>query len=377
MNDMVQEVRVLAEEVSKWAEHARPIILSGKKLDMSTAKTLVESGEKLKVNTEELRTLRAALKAVRKWTNRVKKCDLDQGDTKISTVSDLINEHESLLIEMPDDLARLHQATQAYCICRRPYEGFMIGCDECGEWYHGPCIGVSQARADRFDKFVCVRCSMKNLFKNSAIGAVEITKKWTSRKCLKKARQVEHQKHQRKVRKETKDMEKLQAKLEKLEGQKPPEQTVPEEPKANTTGEENATADGSTAEEPVDKCTEAAQDKPAALPPPTSADESTETQTERIADTVPETPVDTAAKAAETTVDKTAETTTEAVAEKTAETASVIVGEKPDETQSEIDIETSSNKSTNKADKPAEVVATESEKPQRKFIENGNDCVWC
>jgi len=371
LNDMVQEVRVLAEDVSKWAEHARPIILSGKKLDMPTAKALVESGERLKVNTEELRTLRAALKAVRKWTNRVKKCDLDQGDTKISTVTDLINEHESLLIEMPDEYDRLQQATQAYCICRRPYEGFMIGCDECGEWYHGPCIGVSQARADRFDKFVCVRCSMKNLFKNSAVGAVEITKKWTSRKCLKKARQVEHQKHQRKVRKESKDMEKLQAKLEKLEGQKPPAQNVPEESKANNAGGGNTTAD-SSAEKPADKSTESAAEKPAEGPAATVVDKSTETQTETVADKAPEAPTGTAAdEPAETMVqtvgDKPADTTTEKVAEKTVETSAETVAQEPTETPAEIATGTASDKTTEKTtDKPAEAAATESEKPQDK-----------
>ncbi|CAJ1967160.1 unnamed protein product [Cylindrotheca closterium] len=379
LNDMVQEVRVLAEEVSKWSEQARPIILSGKKLDMPTAKALVEAGEKLKVNTEELRTLRAALKAVRKWVNRVKKCDLDQGDTKISTVTDLINEHESLLIEMPDDLARLQQATQAYCICRRPYEGFMIGCDECGEWYHGPCIGVSQARADRFDKFVCVRCSMKNLFKNSAVGAVDITKKWTSRKCLKKARQVEHQKHQRKVRKETKDMEKLQKKLEKLRGQKSPQKNASENPKAINTVGGNASSD-LTAKKPADKSTTLVADKPDETPAAAVADE---TPNEKMPDKAPETPVGTVVdKQSETTVqtvvDKPGDTASDMVSKKSAEALAETVAEKIAETPAETPaveapVETPAENATGKSSdkdeehdtkKPVEAHTKGSEKPQ-------------
>jgi hypothetical protein len=56
------------------------------------------------------------------------------------------------------------------------------------------------------------------VFKSSASGAVGIVRKWTSRKDLKKARQVEYQKHQRKVRKETKDAEKLRKEIVALEG---------------------------------------------------------------------------------------------------------------------------------------------------------------
>lgn len=341
VNDMVQEVRVLADEVSKWAEHARPIINSGKKLDMPTVKALLESGEKLKVNTDELRTLRAAMKAVRKWMNKVKKCDLDQGDTNISTVTELINEHDSLLIEMPDDLARLQQATQAYCICRRPYEGFMIGCDECGEWYHGPCIGVSQARADRFDKFVCVRCSMKNLFKNSAVGAVEITKKWSSRKCLKKARQVEHQKHQRKVRKETKDMEKLQAKLEKLEKKKEPASKV-----SNSGAEEGGNATGDLiAEKPADKPAESVIEQPGEASVSAVIDRPTDAASDASADET---------SYAGSQIGKAAQTLTESSAESIDEPSS----EKP---------RTSPEKSDDDdTEMSAEVTATENEKPQGK-----------
>lgn len=183
---------------------------------MQDAKSLLETGEKLKVNTQELRTLRGSLRAARGWANRVKRCNLDQGAVHVSNVQDLIAEHQSFLIEMPEELTTLKQATQSYCVCRRPYDGFMIGCDECEEWYHGPCIGVSESRADRFDKYVCIRCSVKNVFKNSASAAVGIIRKWTSRKDLKKARQVEYQKQQRKVRKECKDIVKSRKEIKNL-----------------------------------------------------------------------------------------------------------------------------------------------------------------
>ena len=58
---------------------------------------------------------------------------------------------------------------------------------------------------------------MKNVFKGSASSCVGLIRKWTVRKDMKKARQVEYQKHQRKVRKETKDAEKFRNEIYALE----------------------------------------------------------------------------------------------------------------------------------------------------------------
>ena len=132
---------------------------------------------------------------------------MEQGSIHVNDVKRLIEEHDSLLIEMPDELEILKQATIGYCICRRPYDGFMIGCDHCEvsflqyqvlltrnlddnwsltflvhyvkqkEWYHGSCIGLSESKAERFEKFTCVRCSTKNIFNSSAVTAVGIIKK--------------------------------------------------------------------------------------------------------------------------------------------------------------------------------------------------------
>ena len=214
---MVQRVRGLSVKVTVWVESTQKAIESGKKMSMQDAKDVLATGEKLNVNCQELKILRAALRTTRGWCNRVKRCNVEQGSIHVSTVKNLIKEHQSFLIEMPEELSLLRQAKQNYCICRRPYEGFMIGCDECEEWYHGSCIGISESRADRVDKYVCVRCSLKNIFKASATTVSDVIRKWTSRKDLKKSRQVEAQKHQRKVRKETKDAEKLRKEIKSLE----------------------------------------------------------------------------------------------------------------------------------------------------------------
>jgi len=36
---------------------------------------------------------------------------------------------------------------------------FMIGCDKCERWYHGPCVGVGKSAADSMDDYLCPLCA--------------------------------------------------------------------------------------------------------------------------------------------------------------------------------------------------------------------------
>ena len=45
-----------------------------------------------------------------------------------------------------------------HCFCRKPEEGFMIKCDYCLVWYHGPCVNVTPAMSKRIDKYGCPKC---------------------------------------------------------------------------------------------------------------------------------------------------------------------------------------------------------------------------
>ncbi|XP_016933392.3 CXXC-type zinc finger protein 1 [Drosophila suzukii] len=49
-----------------------------------------------------------------------------------------------------------------YCICGGSHkEEFMISCDNCNVWFHG-CIGISKEQGDRYDKYYCDSCRLKN-----------------------------------------------------------------------------------------------------------------------------------------------------------------------------------------------------------------------
>ena len=59
-----------------------------------------------------------------------------------------------------------------YCICNGKFSGaylsfyyflfplfsFMIQCDRCNKWYHGPCVGLNKEQADKIEYWICQFC---------------------------------------------------------------------------------------------------------------------------------------------------------------------------------------------------------------------------
>ncbi|TST85783.1 CXXC-type zinc finger protein 1 [Bagarius yarrelli] len=68
-----------------------------------------------------------------------------------------------------------------YCICRKPdINCFMIGCDNCNEWFHGHCINVTEKMAKGIREWYCQQCQemdpsleLKYLSKKSREKVVE------------------------------------------------------------------------------------------------------------------------------------------------------------------------------------------------------------
>ncbi len=178
----------------------RQRIKAGISIPIDDATDMLNEGEKLNINCQELRTLRTAYRATKGWIGRLKKIDLDLGSSDLNLITDLLREHEGFLVSSNDHASKLKQAVCGYCTCRRPYDGFMIGCDECDEWYHGLCIGVSESQAEKFDKYVCLRCSIKKQYYHVCSSIANIIKKWCDPKELAKFRQSEGNKLQRRLR---------------------------------------------------------------------------------------------------------------------------------------------------------------------------------
>ncbi|KAL0594526.1 Death-inducer obliterator 1 [Plecturocebus cupreus] len=73
--------------------------------------------------------------------------------------------------EEPADMGRLkpecegYDPNALYCICRQPHNNrFMICCDRCEEWFHGDCVGISEARGRLLERngedYICPNCTI-------------------------------------------------------------------------------------------------------------------------------------------------------------------------------------------------------------------------
>lgn len=212
--EIVRNLRNWASTAVQWTSSIGHLIKSGNPIPIEDAKTMLTEGEKLNINCQEIRTLRTAVRTTRSWIGRVKKLDLDLGSSDLNVINDLLREHDTFIVTSTEHTAKLKQAVCSYCICRRPYDGFMIGCDECDEWYHGLCIGLSESQAEKFDKYICLRCSIKKNYYLFCSSIANIIKKWCDQKELDKARQVEGNKLQRRIRERKREILKVREEIE-------------------------------------------------------------------------------------------------------------------------------------------------------------------
>uniref|UniRef100_A0A3B3QNL9 CXXC-type zinc finger protein 1 n=1 Tax=Paramormyrops kingsleyae TaxID=1676925 RepID=A0A3B3QNL9_9TELE len=76
-----------------------------------------------------------------------------------------------------------------YCVCRKPdINCFMIGCDNCNEWFHGNCINVTEKMAKAIREWYCEKCRSKD-------GSLEI--KYRPKKSREKETDQERMEKQR------------------------------------------------------------------------------------------------------------------------------------------------------------------------------------
>ncbi|KAM6457865.1 death-inducer obliterator 1 isoform 1-T2 [Liasis olivaceus] len=77
-------------------------------------------------------------------------------------------------VQTPDELeectkgkseAEVYDPSTLYCICQQPHNNrFMICCDRCEEWFHGDCVGISEARGRLLERngedYICPNCTI-------------------------------------------------------------------------------------------------------------------------------------------------------------------------------------------------------------------------
>uniref|UniRef100_G3SWP5 Death-inducer obliterator 1 n=1 Tax=Loxodonta africana TaxID=9785 RepID=G3SWP5_LOXAF len=78
---------------------------------------------------------------------------------------------QGLKEEEPGELVKhkpeceVYDPNALYCLCRQPHNNrFMICCDRCEEWFHGDCVGISEARGRLLERngedYICPNCTI-------------------------------------------------------------------------------------------------------------------------------------------------------------------------------------------------------------------------
>jgi PHD-finger len=159
----------------------------------------IRSGELLQVDRpSELAELKAELKKAKTWLARFSRTAPGSGASAATPNKEADEELEaltaearhSLKVDVREELEAISQATRRYCLCRQLYHGSMVGCDECDEWYHFQCVGLTQFQVERADKYVCIRCCLKNSFSQAANLAAQISNRWSAPDEAAKAREA-------------------------------------------------------------------------------------------------------------------------------------------------------------------------------------------
>ncbi|XP_048675342.2 death-inducer obliterator 1 isoform X2 [Caretta caretta] len=76
-----------------------------------------------------------------------------------------IKDEESEEFTKSKSESEIYDPNTLYCICHQPHNNrFMICCDRCEEWFHGDCVGISEARGRLLERngedYICPNCTI-------------------------------------------------------------------------------------------------------------------------------------------------------------------------------------------------------------------------
>lgn len=130
------------------------------RMTLAAARALVEEGEELALELPTFDFLKEHFDAAVDWENRVLASGLESGQARIANLLALLNEYDCARLVIDLDMHRevLASATERFCICRQPFDGLMIGCDFCDDWFHDNCIGMSKEKAEKVEHYTCPSC---------------------------------------------------------------------------------------------------------------------------------------------------------------------------------------------------------------------------
>jgi len=125
-----------------------------------------------------LQELRNEIKKAKSWISKYERSGFEQNMASNEVLDQLVAETKLINVNLDEYTDAIVQIRKTYCLCRNLYFGDMVGCDLCDEWYHFQCIGINNAQVEKCDKYICIRCLLKNSFITNTHLAANLTNKW-------------------------------------------------------------------------------------------------------------------------------------------------------------------------------------------------------
>lgn len=211
----VLELHAVHDKLSRWTQEADIITCRQELRTFDELREFIKSGENLNIFLPSLEVLRSHLKRSKTWINKFQRINNGKNSNS-AELEELAAESEQLLVNLDEYTSQMILDSKKYCICRQPYHSEMIGCDECDEWYHLQCVGLSQTQADRLERYLCIRCTLRQSFLNAATLAAQSVNKWMNPLDVMRSREQRLNKVSKRVMKEEKEMERIQSELSRL-----------------------------------------------------------------------------------------------------------------------------------------------------------------
>ena len=174
------KLEALIRQLDEWTLKAAGVDSRSHLLGFDVLKEFIKQGEAFNIYLPLLEPLRGHLKQAKAWIGRFLKMTGDKKGATDSELEGLVTEAEGICVDLSEFTSQITLDSKKYCICRQAYHSEMIGCDDCDEWYHLQCIGMSQLQADRTDKYLCIRCTLRVSFLNAATLAAQTVNRWMS-----------------------------------------------------------------------------------------------------------------------------------------------------------------------------------------------------
>ena len=164
LNVAVEEEKQMRSELKRarsWLEKAQGA-LHGTPTSEQIESLLLEGG-KLKCGLPEYDLLKETLQQGKAWLSEVKRSGIERGEASVDQLQQLLEDSKTIKMDLGKHTAILQQATRLYCLCRAPFDGLMIACDKCEDWFHTACVNITQKALRKIGKYTCPTCQIKRV----------------------------------------------------------------------------------------------------------------------------------------------------------------------------------------------------------------------